>query len=119
MKLSLAAATALVGALYLVSPAAKADVIFGNLTPTPACGPVSGPGSVCGINVTFTSGGDTVVAHGFSGAPGPAAGNANLTLKPMPLNGLAERAASGSRATIRRRRAPIPTARSCRRNPSR
>jgi hypothetical protein len=45
---------------------------------------------VCGINETFTFGGDTVVAHGFTGAPGPAAGNVNLTLKPIPLNGLAE-----------------------------
>ena len=91
MKLSLAAATALVGALYLVSPAAKAGVItFGDLTPSPLCGPVSGSGSVCGINETFTFGGDTVVAHGFTGAPGPAAGNVNLTLKPMPLNVLSE-----------------------------
>jgi hypothetical protein len=86
----LAAATALAGTLYVVSPAAKADVIFGNLTPTPACGAVSGVGSVCGINETFTFGGDTVVAHGFSGAPGPDGGNANLTLKPIPLNVLAE-----------------------------
>jgi hypothetical protein len=90
MKLSLAAATALVGALYLVSPAAKADVIFGNLTPIPACGPVSGPGSVCNVTLTFTSGGDTVVANGFTGAPVPGAGNANLTLKPMSLNPLQE-----------------------------
>ena len=89
-SMTLAAATALAGALYVVSPAAKADVIFGSLTPTPACGAVSGPGSVCGINETFTFGGDTVVAHGFTGAPGPAAGNVNLTLKPIPLNGLAE-----------------------------
>ena len=119
-SMTLAAATLLAGALYVVSPAAKAAVImFGSLIPTPACGPLLGVGSVCGINETFTSGGDTVVAHGFTGAPGPAAGDVNLTLKPMPLNGLAERAASGSRATIRRRRAPIPTARSCRRNPSR
>ena len=88
--MTLAAATALAGVLYVVSPAAKADVIFGNLTPTPACGPVSGPGSVCGIDATFTSGGDTVVAHGFTGAPGPDGGNANLTLKPFPLNVLAE-----------------------------
>src|SRR6202521_2360848 len=87
--LVLTAATALAGALYVVSPAAKADVIFGSLTPTPACGAVSGVGSVCGINETFTFGGDTVVAHGFTGAPGPAAGNVNLTLKPTPLNGLA------------------------------
>ena len=88
--MTLAAATALAGVLYVVSPAAKADVIFGNLTPTPACGPVSGPGSVCNVTLTFTSGGDTVVANGFTGAPVPAAGNANLTLKPMPLNGLSE-----------------------------
>src|SRR5262249_14570700 len=83
------------GALAAVALAAgaspaKADVMFGSLTPTPACGPVSGPGSVCGINVTFTSGGDTVVAHGFTGAPGADGGNANLTLKPFPLNVLAE-----------------------------
>jgi hypothetical protein len=89
-SMTLAAATALAGALYVVSPAAKADVIFGSLTPTPACGAVSGVGSVCGINETFTFGGDTVVAHGFTGAPGPMAGNVNLTLKPMPLNVLAE-----------------------------
>jgi hypothetical protein len=84
------------GALAAVALAAgaspaKADTIFnfGSLTPTPACGPVSGPGSVCGINETFTSGGDTVVAHGFTGAPG-AVGDANLTLKPMPPNSLME-----------------------------
>src|SRR6516225_6103335 len=84
------------GALAAVALAAgaspaKADTIFnfGSLTPTPACGPVSGPGSVCGINETFTSGGDTVVAHGFTGAPG-AVGDANLTLKPIPLNVLSE-----------------------------
>jgi len=47
-------------------------------------------GSVCGINETFTSGGDTVVAHGFTGAPGADGGNVNLTLKPFPLNVLAE-----------------------------
>src|SRR5262249_56445925 len=83
------------GALAAVALAAgaspaKADVMFGSLTPTPACGAVSGVGSVCGINVTFTSGGDTVVAHGFTGAPGADGGNANLTLKPFPLNVLAE-----------------------------
>jgi hypothetical protein len=89
-SMTLAAATTLAGALYVVTPAAKADVIFGSLTPTPACGAVSGVGSVCGINETFTFGGDTVVAHGFTGAPGPAAGNVNLTLKPTPLNVLAE-----------------------------
>jgi hypothetical protein len=87
---TLVAATLLAGALYVVSPVAKADVMFGSLTPIPACGPVSGPGSVCGINETFTSGADTVIAHGFTGAPGPAAGNVNLTLKPFPLNVLAE-----------------------------
>jgi hypothetical protein len=89
-SVKLAAATALAGALYVVSPAAKADLIFGTLTPIPACGAVSGVGAVCGINETFTFGGDTVVAHGFTGAPGPAAGNVNLTLKPIPLNVLAE-----------------------------
>ena len=85
------------GALAAVALAAgaspaKADVIFGNLAPSPACGavPVGGVGSVCAPNVTFTFGGDTVVAHGFPGAPGPAAGTDNLTLKPFPLNVLAE-----------------------------
>jgi hypothetical protein len=89
-SMTLAAATALAGAFYVVSPAAKADVMFGSLTPDPACGAVSGVGSVCGINETFTFAGDTVVAHGFTGAPGPAAGDVNLTLKPFPLNVLAE-----------------------------
>jgi hypothetical protein len=90
MKLSLAAATALVGALYLVSPAANAATLnFGSLTPTPACGPVSGSGSVCGFTASFTSGLDTVVAAGFTGGPGIAA-DARLTLKPMPLNVLSE-----------------------------
>ena len=65
---------------------AKADIIFGSLTPSPACGAVSGVGAVCGINETFTSGGDTVVAHGFTGVPGSGPGNVNLTLKPVPLN---------------------------------
>ena len=87
--MTLAAATLLAGALYFVSPVAKADVMFG-VTPTPACGPVSGVGSVCGINETFTSGADTVVAHGFTGAPGSGGGDANLTLKPFPLNSLQE-----------------------------
>jgi hypothetical protein len=89
-SMTLAAATALAGAVYVVSPAATADVMFGSLTPTPACGPVSGVGSVCGINETFTSGADTVVAHGFTGAPGSDGGNVNLTLKPFPLNALNE-----------------------------
>ena len=87
---TLVAATLLAGPLYVVSPVAKADVMFGSLTPTPACGPVSGPGSVCGINETFTSGADTVIAHGFTGAPGADGGNVNLTLKPFPLNVLGE-----------------------------
>lgn len=71
------------------SPAA-ADLIFGTLTPTPACGPVGTVGSVCAPNETFTFGGDTVTAHGFPGAPGPAAGTSNLTLKPEPLNSRSE-----------------------------
>ena len=90
-SMTLAAATLLAGALYVVSPVAMANEInFGDLTPTPACGPVSGVGSVCGINETFTSGADTVVAHGFTGAPGSGGGDANLTLKPFPLNSLQE-----------------------------
>jgi hypothetical protein len=83
------------GALAAVALAAgaspaKADVIFGDLAPTPACGAPGPVGSVCGINETFTFEGLTVVAHGFTGAPGPAAGNVNLTLKPTSLNVLAE-----------------------------
>src|SRR5260221_3260943 len=91
---ALAAATALTGALWVVSPAAKADVMFGSLTPTPACGPVGTVGSVCGINETFTSGLDQGVAHGFTGAPVTGGvnntPNANLTLKPIPLNTFGE-----------------------------
>jgi hypothetical protein len=90
---TLVAATAVAGALYVVSPAAKADVIFGS-SPNPACTSASGPGFVCNsANVTFTGTdfpGETVVAHGFPGAPGPAAGTSNLTLKLMPPNSLAE-----------------------------
>ena len=78
---ALAATVLAVGA----NPAA-ADIIFGNLTPSPACGPVGTVGSVCAPNETFTFGGDTVIAHGFPGAPGPGAGTSNLTLKPFPLN---------------------------------
>jgi len=92
-SMTLAPATLLAGALYVVSPAAMANnITFGDLTPEGlhACGPVSGVGSVCGINETFTSGADTVIAHGFTGAPGAGAGNVNLTLKPIPLNILAE-----------------------------
>jgi hypothetical protein len=89
--MTLAAATALAGALYVVSPAAKADeIIFGSVTVTPVCGPVLGVGSVCAPNEAFTSGGETVIGHGFfSGVPGTV-GVANLTLKPTPLNILAE-----------------------------
>jgi hypothetical protein len=87
VTLSLAAATALAGALSVVSSTAKADVNFGLLTPTPACGPVSGVGSVCAPNETFTGTfGEQVVAHGFPGAPAAGAGTSNLTLKPIPPN---------------------------------
>jgi hypothetical protein len=89
-SITLVAATALAGALLVVSPAAKADVIFGNLTPSPACGPVLGVGSVCGPSETFTgSFGEQVLAQGFLGAPGTS-GATNLTLKPVAGNGLAE-----------------------------
>jgi hypothetical protein len=89
-SMTLAAATLLAGALYLVSPAAMAnEITFGDLTPTPGC--LSGaPGGVCGPNETFTFGGDTVIAHGFPGAPGTGAGTSNLTLKPVTGNGLSE-----------------------------
>src|SRR6266704_3357098 len=62
----------------------EADIIFGNVNPTPACGPASPPGHVCGITETFTSGADTIIANGFSGAPAAGTGNTNLTLKGGP-----------------------------------
>src|SRR5215472_5693931 len=69
---------------------AKADIIFGSAA-NPACTLSSPPGFVCNSpNVTFTSGGDTVVAHGFTGAAGTGAGDANLTLKLTPPNTLEE-----------------------------
>jgi hypothetical protein len=92
-SMPLVAATALAGlavALAAGASPAKADFIFGQLTPTPACGPVSGPGSVCAPDETFTSAGQTVVAHGFLMGPLNTAGTANLTLKPFALNGLSE-----------------------------
>jgi len=64
---------------------ASADIIFGNVNPSPACGPASGPGHVCAITETFTSGADVYVANGFSGAPAAGTGNFNLTLKGGPL----------------------------------
>jgi hypothetical protein len=89
----LVAATAVAGALYVVSPAAKADITFGDLTPSPLC-TAAGVNFVCSINETFTFGGDSVVAHGFTGAPVTAGvnntPNANLTLKPTASNVLAE-----------------------------
>ena len=48
---------------------AKANIIFGDVNPSPGCGPASGPGHVCGITETFTSGTDTIIANGFSGGP--------------------------------------------------
>jgi hypothetical protein len=90
-SMTLVAATLLAGALYVVSPVAKADVMFGS-SANPACTSASGPGFVCNsANVTFTSGGDSVVAHGFPGAPGSGAGTSDLTLKLIaPTNGLSE-----------------------------
>ena len=68
---------------------AKADVIFGSLTPSSGtCGPGT-PGGVCGTSLTFTSGSDNIVANGFAGAPGASAAT-NLTLKPVAGNGLSE-----------------------------
>jgi len=79
----------MVGALAVIALAAgagsaKADIIFGNVNPSPACGPASGPGHVCGITETFISGADTIIANGFSGAPAAGVGNLNLTLKGGP-----------------------------------
>src|SRR4051812_6712736 len=72
-----------------VSPA-KADIMFGTAQ-NAACTLASGPGFVCNsANVTFSSGGDTVVAHGFPGTPGPGAGTLNLTQKLIATNGLSE-----------------------------
>jgi hypothetical protein len=39
---------------------------------------------VCSITETFTSGADTIIANGFSGAPAVGVGNTNLTLKGGP-----------------------------------
>jgi hypothetical protein len=91
VALSLAAATAVAGALCVLSPPAKADVNFGS-APNPACTSASPPGFVCNsANITFTGTlGEQVVAHGFPGAPGPGAGTSNLTLKLTPPNTLAE-----------------------------
>jgi hypothetical protein len=89
-SMRLAAATALAGALYVVGPAAKADIMFGNVQ-NAACTTASGPGLVCNsANVTFTSGADSVTAHGFPGAPGSGAGTSNLTQKLTAPNGLSE-----------------------------
>jgi hypothetical protein len=89
--MTLAAATALAGALYLVSPAAKADVIQFGAVQNAACTTASGPGFVCNsANVTFTSGADSVTAHGFPGAPGSGAGTSDLTQKLIAPNGLSE-----------------------------
>jgi PEP-CTERM motif len=71
-------------ALVIGTSPANADMIFGDVNPSPGCGPASGPGHVCGVTETFTSGADTIVANGFSGAPAPGTGNANLTLKGGP-----------------------------------
>jgi hypothetical protein len=89
--MTLATATALAGALYGVSPAAKADVIQFGAVQNAACTASSAPGFVCNsANVTFTSGATSVTAHGFPGAPGPAAGTSNLTQKLIATNGLSE-----------------------------
>src|SRR5262245_53176720 len=88
----LVVATAVAGALYVVSPAAKADIMFGS-SQNPACTTLSGPGFVCNsANITFTGTlGEQVVAHGFPGVPGSGAGTSNLTQKLIaPTNGLAE-----------------------------
>jgi hypothetical protein len=90
-SLTLVATTALAAVLYVVvSPAAKADVMFG-AAQNAACTTASGPGFVCNsANVTFTSGADSVTAHGFPGAPGSGAGTSNLTQKLIAPNGLSE-----------------------------
>src|SRR5262245_23263797 len=91
-SLRLVAATAVAGALCVLSPPAKADVIFGTPPANPACTGASPPGLVCNsANITFTGTlGEQVIAHGFPGAPGPAAGTSNLTQKLTPPNTLSE-----------------------------
>jgi hypothetical protein len=89
-SMTLATATALAGTLYVVGPAAKADIMFG-AAQNAACTTASGPGFVCNsANVTFTSGADSVTAHGFPGAPGSGAGTSDLTQKLIAPNGLSE-----------------------------
>src|SRR4051812_5332521 len=84
----LSIATGLAMATFAVGAgSAKADIIFGNVNPSPAClaAPAGQVGHVCGITETFTSpAGDNIVANGFSGAPAPGVGNRNLTLKGGP-----------------------------------
>jgi hypothetical protein len=90
-SMTLATATALAGTLYVVSPAANADVILFGAAQNAACTTASGPGFVCNsANVTFTSGAVSVTAHGFPGAPGSGAGTSNLTQKLIATNGLSE-----------------------------
>lgn len=82
-----------------VSPT-KADIIFGNQQPAPACSGGNAEGLVCGINEVFAVGADSVTAHGFSNTPGPEAGNFNLTLKPSfaPFNHTLDETGLGTNA---------------------
>ena len=74
-------------ALVVGASPATADITFGQQPAPDDCGGSAFVGFVCGINETF---GDSVTAHGFTGAPGSGAGNVNLTFKPTPPNSAAK-----------------------------
>jgi hypothetical protein len=97
--LSIFSALAATAFVMGVSPA-KADIIFGNQQPAPACSGGNAEGLVCGINEVFAVGADSVTAHGFSNTPGPGAGNFNLTLKPSfaPFNHTLDETGLGTNA---------------------
>src|SRR4051794_5591842 len=100
-----------------VSPA-KDDIMFGTAQ-NAACTLASGPGFVCNsANVTFSSGGDTVVAHGSRGARGRGGGSLTPTQKLIATNGFSK-SGLGFQPNNPAVRAPMPIAKSSRRNPSR
>jgi PEP-CTERM motif len=84
---TLLAVAAGVTALAFGAGPSKADIMFGAVVPTPACGPAAAgtQGRLCGINETFTNAaGDNIQAAGFSSfaATSTGAGDTALTLKP-------------------------------------
>src|SRR5215475_3873511 len=71
--------------LGLIASPVRADIIFGDVNPTPLCsmtahGVAGSMGHACGPDESFGQ----LVAHGFSGAPAAGNGNANLADKGAP-----------------------------------